>query len=179
MNGITLWAALGTVAAGAASVVSLIIVIYQLKSLTRQTVEQAKQAAASAEAIRVSTYAEVLRTQIEQDRFFAERPELRRRIYGRITGRGRQRAKQRTAAAAEMFVDGIDLTIMLQPYLPDAMSGLWEQYVADCVGKNPELQAFWRQNRDWYDAAVQRFFDPYVDGIGPHTNGTRPPDPAV
>jgi ABC-type transport system involved in cytochrome bd biosynthesis fused ATPase/permease subunit len=160
------WAALGTVAAGAASVGSLVAVAYQLKSLARQTLEQSRQAAASAEAIRVSTYAEVLRSQMEQDRFFAERPDLREKIYGRIIGRGRQRTKQKAAAAAEMFVDGIDLCVMLQPYLPDAMSGLWEQYVGDCLRDSPYLQAFWRQNRGWYDEAVQEFFDRHLDEIG-------------
>lgn len=159
MINISEWAAIGTVAAGAASVFSLIAVAYQLKSLAQQTLEQSKQAAASAEAIRVSTYAEVLRSQMEQDRFFAERPDLREKIYGRITGRGRQRTKQSAAAAAELFVDGIDLCVMLQPYLPETMNDLWEQYAADCLRDSPYLQAFWQQNRGWYDVAVREFID--------------------
>lgn len=168
MTNISDWAALGTVAAGLASVVSLIAVAIQLKSLARQTLEQAKQAAASAEAIRVSTYAEVLRTQMEQDRFFAERPDLRRKIYGRIAGWGRQRAKQRMAAATELFIDGVDMVIMLQPHLPEGMSALWEQYIKDCLRDSSELRTFWRQNRTWYDPAVQEFFDRHIDAADAH-----------
>lgn len=166
MINFTEWAAVGTVAAGAASVFSLIAVAYQLKSLARQTLEQSRQAAASAEAIRVSTYAEVLRSQMEQDRFFAERPDLREKIYGRIPGRGRQRTKQSTAAAAEMFVDGIDLCVMLQPHLPGSTINLWEQYVADRLRESPCLQEFWRQKRGWYDKAVQESFDRHFGGAG-------------
>ena len=153
------WALIATVAAGAASVVSLVAVAYQVRSVSRQTRELARQAEASAQAIHASTYLEIVKCQIEQDRFLADRPALRRHLYGRARGFGSQRRLQRAEATAEMFVDMVDLSIVLQANLPYDMVEFWRGYAQDVMQRSPQLRAYWQESRCWYNPEVQRFFD--------------------
>jgi len=156
---LAVWALIATVVAGGASLVGIIAVVYQLRSLTQQTREQARQAEASVQAILTSTYLEVVKCQIDQDRFLAEHPELRGYLYGRVRGFGSQRRLHRAEAAAEMFVDMVDLSIMLQSNLPYEMTVFWESYAKDLMERSSRLRVYWRENRGWYHSAVQEFFD--------------------
>lgn len=153
------WAAIATVAAGSASVLSLVFVGFQLRSLAKQTLEQARQAAATTEAIHNSTYVEVAKAQFDQNRFLAEHPDLRVYLYGVAEGDGPQEELHKAQAAAEMFVDFVDLVVMQRDYLPHDMDKLWEKYVTDIMRTSGPVRDFWRSNRHWFDAEVRSFLD--------------------
>lgn len=153
------WAAIATVVAASASVVSLVFVGFQLRSLARQTLEQARQAAATTAAIQTSTYVEIAKVQLDQNRFFAEHPDSRGYLYGAVKGRGSQEKLHRAEAVAEMFVDFVDLVVMCRGYLPHNMDDLWEEYVVDVMRRSDHVCDFWRKNRHWFDPQVQRFLD--------------------
>lgn len=153
------WTAIAAIVAAAANVFSLVAVAYQLRSLTRQTLEQARQASASAEAIRAATYVEVVKTQIDQDRFFALNPQLRRYVYGDASGVGSQECLHQAEASAEMFIDMVDLAVALRGHLPSPMMDLWDDYATDVMFQSAHVRVFWSQTRHWYSPDLQGLLD--------------------
>lgn len=67
---LTNWVAVATVAAGLANVGTLLVVAWQLRALSRQTREQARQAEATAEAIRASVYLSTMQSSVSIDQFW-------------------------------------------------------------------------------------------------------------
>jgi hypothetical protein len=160
------WASVGTLIAGFASVGSLIAVAWQLRSLAKQTKEAARQAEASAEATRVSAYLTVASQMIEMDRFFADRPELRRHFYGRITEDGDDLEAHRVQAAAEMIIDFADNTFMHAQHMSVEVSASWKAYFEELISHSPVLREFLRDKRHWYSLpALRGLLDTTADDI--------------
>jgi hypothetical protein len=153
------WATIAALISSGASVLGLILVAGQLRSLSKQTHEQSKQVKLSTDAINASTYLEIVKCQIEQDLFLAERPGIRRNLYGRINGRGRQKRLHATEGVAEAFVDMMDMAIVLTAYVPENLQELWKKYVTDLMRNSQALRVYWGKHREWYAPDVQRFFD--------------------
>ena len=116
------WAQWATVATGAASVISLIIVAWQVRSLAVQT-------RAQAEALSSSVYHMAHRTAFDVDNFFAENPKLRKSFYGKIPRSHRQVYLQQQNATAEMIMDLFAMVGAQAAHMEDGMRKGWEVYI--------------------------------------------------
>lgn len=164
------WVAVATVAAGLASVCSLLVVAWQLRMLSRQTREQARQAQATAEAIRASVYLNTMQSMVSIDQFLADRPRLRADLYGRQPGGWGSRRRQRNDAGAEMLLDLFQMVLANAGHLRamDEVAG-WRNYMISVMRGSPALQDFWRRNRTWYSWSMQEILDD-----GKHYSDARP-----
>lgn len=157
---LTGWASLGTLAAGFASVGSLVAVAWQLRALTQQTRETAKQAEASVEATRASVYLTLETMMIEIDRFLLERPDLRRHLYGAAGNGPDDLRDQQVQAVSEMFIDLVDCVVQNQRHLPGEVRASWKVYFEEIMMHSEALQEFWSRHREWYDSAVHDLLGP-------------------
>lgn len=153
------WATIAAFISSGASVAGLFFVARQLKSLSIQTRKQSEQVRLSTDAINASTYLEIVKCQIEQDLFLAGRPGIRRNLYGRIQGRGRQKRLHEAEGVAEALVDMMDMAIVLKAYVPANLQELWKKYVTELMQNSQVLRTYWDKHREWYEPDVQRFFD--------------------
>lgn len=156
---IATWASVATVAAGFASVGSLIAVAWQLKSLAKQTREAARQAQSGTDAVRASVYLTAQQTTIGISQFFIQHPDLRARFYGPVPGEGDQVDLHRLDATAEMIVDLTDMIVAHGAHMPPACLDGWQSYIGDLMRQSPHLRGFWLRNRTWFSPQHQRFID--------------------
>lgn len=148
--GLTNWIAVATVASDLASVGTLLVVAWQLRALSRQTREQARQAQETAEAIRASVYLGTMQSMLSIDQYLADRPTLRADLYGRRPGRLRNRRRQQRDASAEMLFDLFKMVLAVAEHHDiDEVEG-WRTYITSVIHGSPLLQDFWRRNRNWY-----------------------------
>ena len=122
MGTITEWVAAATIMAGTASVISLILVAVQIRSLARQTLEVARQAQSSTDAVRATIYLSAQDRAIDIDRYFAERPQFREAFYGPVAGEGDQIELQRLEAIAEMLIDAFALVVSHRDLIPPSIT---------------------------------------------------------
>lgn len=170
--GLTNWVAVATVAAGLANVGTLLVVAWQLRTLTRQTQEQAKQARGTAEAIRASVYLSTMQSMVSTDQFLADRPRLRADLYGRRPGSWRTRRRQQRDAGAEMLFDLFKMVLVnADHHESDEVEG-WRHYMSSLMRRSPTLQGFWRRNKHWYSRSMQKTLDDWRDHSDART--TRP-----
>jgi hypothetical protein len=178
--GITNWVAVATVAAGLASVGTLLLVAWQLRALSRQTREQARQTQATAAAIRASVYLGTMQSMVSIDQFLAGRPRLRADLYGRRPGSWGNRRRQQSDAGAEMLFDLFKMVLTNAEYHEmDEVEG-WRNYMTSLMRGSPTLQDFWRRNRNWYSRSMQETLDDWktCSDARPKTmRNERPPRP--
>ena len=160
---LTNWVAVATVATGLASVGTLLVVAWQLRTLSRQTREQARQAQATAEAIRASVYLFTMQSMVSIDQFLAERPRLRADLYGRRPGGWRNRRRQQRDAGAEMLFDLFKMVLAnAEHHEVEEVEG-WRNYITSIMRGSPTLQDFWRRNRYWYSRSMQETLNHWKD----------------
>ncbi|HEU5109235.1 MAG TPA: hypothetical protein VFT95_11890 [Micromonosporaceae bacterium] len=169
MGEINHWVGLATIGAAVASVVSLILVAWQIRSLAEQTRESARQAQASTDALRATIYLAAQERAIDIDRYFAERPEFREAFYGRVEGEGDQIELQRLEATAEMLIDAFALVVSHRDLIPASITEGLRVYVTGLMQNSPRLADFWRRNRSWYPTISEFLADEEI----PH----KPADP--
>jgi len=150
MGTITEWVAAATIMAGTASVISLILVAVQIRSLARQTLEVARQAQSSTDAVRATIYLTAQERAIDIDRYFAERPQFREAFYGPVAGEGDQIELQRLEAIAEMLIDAFALVVSHRDLIPPSITEGWRVYLTGLMATSPQLADFWRRNKSWY-----------------------------
>jgi hypothetical protein len=162
------WVSFATLAAALASVVSLGVVVWQLRVLGRQAEEGARQTRLSAEATRAEIRMTLLREMIEIDRFFCDRPELRAAIYGDSDIAGANRQAQQADAAAEMILDFAECLSQHENHFKGEIGNGWKSYFENLATQSEVLQNFWRKNRLWY-AEARRYFDPVMTRLAAET----------
>jgi hypothetical protein len=150
------WSVVGTLAASAANVATLVIVAWQLRSLAAQTREAARQAEASAEAVKSSVYLDITKMMVEIDQFLLERPHLRAELYGPAEN-------HETDALAEMIIDFFDAIVAHQQHLSGGVSDGWNGYFRHLMVRSPTLRRWWRDNRTWYGTGTQEVLDPATE----------------
>lgn len=158
---LAVWVSSATLAAALATVVSLGVVVWQLRVLGRQTAEAARQTRLSAEATRAQIRMTLMREMIDIDKFLCDRPELRAMLYGHSDTAGANLQSQRADAGAEMFFDFAECLSQHEKHFDGEIGGGWKSYFEDMASRSEVLQVFWRKNRSWY-AEARRYFDPVM-----------------
>jgi hypothetical protein len=140
---------------------SLIAVAWQLRSLAKQTREAARQSKAASEAITASFSFATTEALLNVDQFLADRPAVRRALYGPMSLGPDDDDAQRAEAAAEMLVDMYEGVMTNRKHLtPDMLDG-WLAYIGR-VMLSPVARDFWAANRSWYGKDVQEAIDRFV-----------------
>ena len=111
------WVLVAEVATGFTSVASLLFVAWQLKALTRQT-------RSSTNALQAAASMHTFTSAIEIDRFFADRPELRRLFYGDLSGGTDELRQQSVDAVSKLLLDQFMLAAIQMDHMsPDLRIG--------------------------------------------------------
>jgi hypothetical protein len=155
----------------------------QTEEVARQTEEVAKQSKATSEATTASFSFAATAALLTVDQFMADRPAIRRALYGRITaGPGDDDDAQRVDAAVEMLVDMYEGVMVNRKLLTKDLLDGWLAYI-QAVMKTPGARRFWLANRDWYGIDVQEAIDPVVPLVeaptreaGDHPLPAQPPE---
>jgi len=150
-----------TVVTAGASVGSMLAVAWSLRSLSRQVRAATKQAEVGAEATKAASYLALAQMFVHMDEFFADRPDLRARIYGSHQGEesGEDLERHRTEAAAEMTIDVVDAGISNLTQLSDsAIMPVWEAWFRHFT-RSPAVREFWESHREWYGPETVDFID--------------------
>jgi hypothetical protein len=127
-----------------ASVISLLVVAWQLRSLAKQT-------KASTQTVRAAVHLTTFTSAVGIDTFFVDHPDLRESFYGRIDGPGEQATLQRIDATAEMLLDQFMMAATQIDHMSDDLREGWHRYTQHVWQNSPALQGFFRRHRDWYD----------------------------
>jgi hypothetical protein len=147
---IATWAQIATMVAALASVGSLLVVAWQLRSLARQTAVVARQAEATVDAIRASAHHADFATAIEVDKVFLAQPSLRERFYGRLSEADSTDNPQQVEAAAEMLLDMFALVTTQNEHATQPVEGGFIDFVGHIVRHSPDLRRVWHKYRSWY-----------------------------
>ncbi|MFI0366301.1 hypothetical protein ACH35V_00395 [Actinomadura sp. 1N219] len=154
---------MAAVVPGLASMGTLLVVAFQLRVLSRQAREQARQTQATAEAIRASVYLSTMQTMVSIDQFLADRPRLRADLYGRRPGSWRSRRRQQRDAGAEMLFDLFKMVFAVVDHHETDDVKAWQNYITSVIHESPTLQDFWRRNGYWYSQSMQDILDDWKD----------------
>jgi hypothetical protein len=134
----------------------------QTEEVARQTEEVAKQSKATSEATIASFTFATTAALLTVDQFLADRPILRRAVYGPIATRSSDDDDaQRVDAAVEMLVDMYEGVMVNRKLLTKDLLDGWLAYIQEIM-KTPSARRFWLANRDWYGSDVRDAIDPVV-----------------
>ncbi|HEX5740332.1 MAG TPA: hypothetical protein VFY17_02120 [Pilimelia sp.] len=148
---LTAWSDLAEVVGSAVSLLALVAVAAQMRTLVQQSRAAHRQAEASVAAVRASVYLTTQQTMIEVGKFMADHPEVRLALYGPVPGPvGDQAAAQRIEAGAELLLDVFDQLTANRRHVADELYDGWTQYLGSLMAASPYLRDFWRRNREWY-----------------------------
>jgi hypothetical protein len=159
---------ISSVMQGIVALLSLITVIVTIVLVVRQTREMARQSVISAYATAGSTYKDVAVEMMEIDRMFFENPDMRPYFYDGEPPPEDPREVARVLSLAEMFMDFLDMVIVLKVTTPAELNIPWaeyEDYFKDMFLNSPVIRDFYAENREWYDPQVRALFDPLAEEL--------------
>ena len=111
-------------------------------------------------ATRAGVYQTISDQMLAIDRLFVDAPDLRAYFFANQPLPAKGLERERTLAAAELFIDFMDDVIAQQRHLPRYMSDSWSGYFRSVASTSPAIQEFWGGKRAWYDAHMQALLDP-------------------
>lgn len=148
---------------GVVALFSLATVVLTIVLVVRQTREMTRQSIYAAYGTAGNIYKDVSIQMMEIDRLFFEHPELRPYFYENQPLPDDPREMTRIEALAELFMDFLDMVIVLETTTPPEMNipwAEWQDYIAELYLSSPAIRHFYHANRDWYDAKVRELLDP-------------------
>lgn len=154
---------LSAVIQGVISLLSLITIGLTVVLVVRQTREMARQSIYSAYATAGSIYKDVAVQMMAIDRLFYENPAMRPYFYEGAEPPDDPLEAARVKSLAELFMDFLDMVIVLETTTPPQLAIPWveyEDYFRDIYRTSPVIRRFYAENRDWYDVKVRDLFDP-------------------
>lgn len=154
---------ISSVLQGVVAVFSLATVVLTIVLVVRQTNEMARQSVYSAYATAGNIYKDVAIEMIEVDRLFYENPGMRPYFYEDAPPPDDPLEAARVESLTEMFMDFLDMVIVLEATTPPELDIPWKEYqdyFVDMYRSSPAIRQFYRENRAWYDPKVRELFDP-------------------
>ena len=130
------WQAIGAIAGVPLVVGSLLTVAFQVMR--------------EAKAERAAVYQEIVRTMLDIDGIFVERPELRKYFYRGVAIEPGDPEYERTLALAEMIVDFADNVVQQAERMGEDLTKYWQAYLCDLYESSPPVREFWAENCHWY-----------------------------
>ncbi len=154
---------ISSVLQGIVAIFSLATVVLTIVLVVRQTREMTRQSIYSAYGTAGNIYKDVSIQMMEIDRLFFEHPEIRPYFYDNQPPPDDPHEAARIEALAELFMDFLDMVIVLETTTPPELNipwAEWQDYIADLYLSSPAIRHFYRTNRDWYDTKVRELLDP-------------------
>ncbi len=148
---------------------SLGTVVLTIVLVVRQTREMTKQSIYEAYATAGSIYKDVAMAMMDIDRLFYEEPRMRAYFYNGAGMPDDPLEAARVEALAELFMDFLDMVIVLEATTPPELDIPWaeyQDYFVEIYQSSPAIRQFYAENRDWYDPKVRELFDPLAGVAG-------------